>query len=459
MTYWEAIIPFLIIIPVAIWTKQVIPGLTLGLLVASYMVEPTLLGGITKATDYVISNLAKENKLYVIGFLYLFAGIINLVKVTGGIQGFIDVTSKKIKTRRQTFGLIWLTILGTFSSPNLRIVTVAPIIKVIQKRVDITKERLGFVIEATGLPIIALIPVATAFIGYMTGTIELALQSANLSGDPYKLFIQSIPYNFFSIVIIVLALPYTLIGHPTLNNNKKKKKEEAIEKVDEEFKSRPINLYIPVLTALVLSIFLSWWNGYQKTQGFFNAFIESNVSKSMFIAILITLMVTVILLLIERYPLKKIIDDFFYGSNNLMPAICIFALVWGLASATNDLQLSQFVAASLGWVPSYLVAPVVFLVGSLLAYFIGSSWGSWGLLMPIGLSMVKVSGIPIPILIGVVFASGTFGGLASPLSGTTIMMSKIMDMEIMQYSRYKLKHCIVPLILTTFGYFIIMFLL
>lgn len=98
----------------------------------------------------------------------------------------------------------------------MRVVTVAPIAKALQQMVSATKERLAFVIEATGLPIIALLPVATSFIGYMTTTIELSLKNAGLAGNPYNLFIQSLPYNFFSIIAILLAFVYTLFGHPKI---------------------------------------------------------------------------------------------------------------------------------------------------------------------------------------------------------------------------------------------------
>ncbi|WP_163531429.1 MULTISPECIES: Na+/H+ antiporter NhaC family protein [Halobacillus] len=85
--------------------------------------------------------------------------------------------------------------------------------------------------------------------------------------------------------------------------------------------SRPVNIFIPIITALILTIGLSWWDGYKKTGSMLDAFIKADVSKSMFIAILISLLVTFGLLLIEKYPLKKLFSYFFEGGNKLMPAI------------------------------------------------------------------------------------------------------------------------------------------
>ncbi|MDC3413202.1 Na+/H+ antiporter NhaC family protein [Terrihalobacillus insolitus] len=460
MNNWESIIPFLIIIPIAIWTKQVLPGLTLGLLAASYLVEPSLLGGIEKMTSYIIGSLAKEPKLQIIGFLYVFTGLVNMINMTGGIRGFIELTSEKIKTKKQAIFLIWITLLGTFISPSLRIVTIAPIMKQLQRKLDITKERVSFVIEASSLPVIALVPIATAFIGYMTSTIDVSLNDSE-DINAYAYFIKSIPFNFFSLIAIALALIYSIFQHPKMfgggeNNREKESVDHKTKNADTQEKtitdtdvdSKPMHLFIPLTLALVLSIFLSWWDGYQKTANVLQAFIEADVSKYMLIAIIITLFLAFVQFLIAKYPLQELVKAFFDGGNKLMPAFFLFALVWGLTLATNDLGLPNFITNTLGFIPSLFIPPITFIIGSILAYFIGSSWGSWGLLMPIGVSLAESSDISLSLMIGIIFACGTLGGLISPLSNTTVTIAKIMEMEIMEYSVYKIKHTIVPFVLS-----------
>lgn len=466
MSHWVSIIPFLVIVPMAIWTKQVIPSLAIGLLAGSYIVHPSILGGIEQSAHDIIINLASPNNLYIIGFLYLFAGIIQLIQVTGGIKGFTAATSKRIRTRKQAFWLTWLTVLGTFSAPTLRIVVVTPLIKALQARIPIRKERISFVIEATAVPIIALMPVGTAFIGYMTSTIALSLKNAHMSGSAYHLFIRSIPYNLFAIIGLVLAFLYTVFGHPHLGRGEQRPTQElarhdkavyenAHQAVADDLPSNPINLYLPIITAVVLTIGLSLWSGYQRTHRVMTALTHSNAAPAMFEAIVITLIITVVLMLIERFKLSRMINEFFTGGNNLMSAIFLFGLVWALASVTEQLGLAQFVAAALGWVPPILIAPAVFLLGSIFAYFIGSSWGSWGLLMPISVSLTHAASASLPVLIGVVFASGTFGALVSPFSSNTVTMAKVMGLDLIPYSQYKLRHSIIPMALATIGYFLL----
>ncbi|KGP74296.1 Na+/H+ antiporter NhaC family protein [Pontibacillus yanchengensis] len=463
MEHWESVIPFVVIIVFALWTKQVLPGLFIGLLIASLIVEGSFLGGMDAMSSYIITNLTKDTKIQVIGFLYIFAGIIQMTKMTGGIKGFIELVSNRIQTKKQAIFLSWLTLGGTFISPNLRIVTVAPIMNAIQNKLDVRKERLSFVIEATALPVIALIPIATAFIGYMTTTIELALENEEVSGDPYLYFLKSIPFNFFSITTIVLALVYSVVKHPKIYNQNEEQADE--KRVDEEgaedkdVRANVWNLVIPLFLAISLSVVLSWWDGYQQTPSMIQAFMKANVTKAMFHAILITLVITFLQHSMGRYSLKELLQYFFEGGNKLIPAFLLFALVWGLASATKDLGLSPFVTETLGVIPEAFIPPVTFLLGSVLAYFVGSAWGSWGLLMPIGVSLATTSDLPLALLIGIVFASGTVGGLVSPLSATTATMSKIMGFNTVTYSGYKLKHSAVPFVLSVILYGIVMLVL
>ncbi|MYL32153.1 sodium:proton antiporter [Pontibacillus yanchengensis] len=457
MEHWASVIPFVVIIVFALWTKQVLPGLFIGLLIASLIVEGSFLGGMDAMSSYIITNLTKDTKLQVIGFLYIFAGIIQMTKMTGGIKGFIELVSNRIQTKKQAIFLSWLSLGGTFISPNLRIVTVAPIMKAIQNKLDVKKERLSFVIEATALPVIALIPVATAFIGYMTTTIELALENTEISGDAYLYFLKSIPFNFFSITTIVLALVYSVVKHPKIYDQKDEHKKEEGQRNDEGAEDKGVranvwNLVIPLFLAISLSVLLSWWDGYQQTPSMIQAFMKANVTKAMFHAILITLVITFLQHSIDRYSLKELLQYFFEGGNKLIPAFFLFALVWGLASATKDLGLSSFVTETLGVIPESFIPPITFLLGSVLAYFVGSAWGSWGLLMPIGVSLATTSDIPLPLLIGIVFASGTVGGLVSPLSATTATMSKIMGFNTVTYSGYKLKHSAAPFLLSLILY-------
>lgn len=130
---WVSLLPFLVVIPIAILSKQVQPGLFAGLILGCYLKQPDLFGGIKTLISYITGNLVKPNNIRMIIFLYVFAGLISLTKMTGGIKGFVDLVGRKVKTKRAAMLLIWLSTLGTFNNPNFRIVTIAPIMKILKR--------------------------------------------------------------------------------------------------------------------------------------------------------------------------------------------------------------------------------------------------------------------------------------------------------------------------------------
>lgn len=455
--HWLFMVPFIVIIPIAVWTKQVVPALAAGLIAGAYVVHPSIFGGFRIASRYFIHDLSQPTNLYVLGFLYIFGGIVQWIKETGGIRGFTAVTTAHIRTRRQLFGLIWAMVIGTFSAPVLRIVTVAPLAQALEQRVAVKKSRLSFLIEGTGLPITVLLPVGTSYIGYMIATVALSLRNAHRPGNAYHLLLMSLPYNLFALLGILFAVGYTVFGHPRSSHPAARSphpKPQAPGTDAPPAPARPFNLYVPLVTAVAFTFFLPWWAGYQRTHAIIPAFFHTNVAEAMFVGIVLTLVLSLIFFLIQHFSLRDLMTYFFQGGNQLMEPIAIFALAWALASVSEQLGLAPFVTRALGWVPGPAVAPAVFLLGSLLAYVLGTSFGAWALIMPIGVSLAPTASVSLPVLIGAVFATGTFGELTSPFSGDTVTMAGLMGLKTVAYARYKLMHSLIPFGLATAGYFV-----
>ncbi|WP_027364522.1 Na+/H+ antiporter NhaC family protein [Desulfotruncus alcoholivorax] len=459
---WLSIIPFLMVIPVAIWTKQIIPGLTLGLITGAYLVDPSPLGGLQKMLFYIIQGLTHKNNLKIIIFLYLFSGLVEIIKIAGGIKGFAEMVSTRIKTKTGALVLTWFSTLGTFSTPTFRIVTITPILRSLLDRLKMPARELAYMIEVTSAPVIVMVPVATAFVGYMTSIIHLSLKNQGIASDAYALYIKSIPFNFFSISILLLGLYLSFFHHDEGNKvsateSKDTNKEDWHDchpVVAKDLPSKPLNLLVPLLLLLGLTFFVTWLDGYKKGRTIFQAFLNADVLEAMVIAALVTFFITVIFFTVQKIALTKIISHFIIGGNELMTVILLLAIVWGLTGVTDDLGFSKFVTQNTGWIPQLFVPPVLFLLGSFISYFIGSAWGTWGILMPLGISLGHVAHTSLPLVIGAVFASGTFGSFASPLSGDTVTITKIMDLPVLEYAKYKLKSALIAAGIASVLYFI-----
>ncbi|HET7628940.1 MAG TPA: Na+/H+ antiporter NhaC family protein [Bacillales bacterium] len=511
---WLCLIPFLVVIPISMLTKQVQPGLFVGLLVGSYLINPDWLGGLEQMIGYIADNIVVKNNIRIILFLYAFAGLIGMIKFTGGIKGFVHVVSKKVKTKKGAMLLTWLSTLGTFSEPDFRIVTVAPIMKAMKDRLNLSKRKIGYAIEFTANPVIAIIPVATAFVGYMVTVIGQALDAANIGGTPYLVYVRSIPFNFFSFVIILVGIYYSFFKKgdetdserleqaPSANTRARaaspmnpayetetseefgpdihnectgmyEQPTEADRKEREELKKqgrkdtpphadqqedlasshkayqketpiRPWNLILPITVFLSLTLFLSWWDGHRKTKGFFEAFIKSDMLGVMLTALLAAVLAALIFFIFQRFSVAQLTTHFIKGGNELLSVIVMLALIWALTAVSEDLGFSHYISGHVrGWIPDLFVAPSLFALGVVISYFIGSSWGTWGLLMPLGVTLAAESGTNILLAIGAVFASGTFGAFASPLSDNTVTTCTVLDMPVVAYARSKLKPALV----------------
>ncbi len=464
-----SIIPFLLVIPIAIYTRQVLAALIIGLLVGSYLVSPSLLGGIQTMLTYVVEALIDENNIRILVFLYAFSGLVGVIKYSGGIKGFVETASEKITTKKQALVLTYISTIGTFSAPTFRFVTIAPIMKALLTKVKMSTKELGFVIETTATPIIVLIPIATAFVGYMVSVIQISVENEGSQQDPYSLFIQSIPFNFFAIVIIFLGI-YLSFFHPSHTDaptqiNEKDVNEEQDDwhnchpAVAKELPTKPWNLLIPIILVISLTLFLTWWDGQETGSNFFQAFIRADVLQAMVVALIITVFISIVMLLFQKFKLSDIINSFIVGGNELMSVIVLLTIVWGLSSVTDDLGFSSFITAHTGWIPHAFITPLLFLFGATISYFIGSAWGTWGILMPLGVSLSFAADVSLPLVIGAVFASGSFGAFASPLSDDTVTIAKILGLSVIDYAKFKLKPALIAASITTVLYAVVPFMM
>lgn len=456
---WIALVPFLVVIIIAMWTKQVFPGLILGLIIGAYIMKPTILGGMELSIQYIVDSLTDINNLKIIIFLYMFSGLVGIMKASGGIKGFVELTSEKVNSKKEAIILTWLSTLGTFSAPSFRIVTIAPpIMKALLTKINMTRKELAFMIETSTQPVIVLIPIATASVGYMVSIIEMGIQNHGLNEDPYSIFIRSIPFNFFAITMIIVGTLFVFFRHnkADIHEDERDPDKITITKDDQsqELPANPWNLIIPVFLVISLTLFLTWFDGFRQGYSFPAAFIEADVLQAMVVALFITVLVSFLMQIIQRHSLKNMIHEFIEAGNNLMSVILLLAIVWALSSVTDQLGFSTFVTNNVDWIPHSLIPPVMFLIGAFVSYFIGSSWGgTWGgILMPLGFSLAQATDASLPLVIGAVFASGSFGSFASPLSDNTNTIANILGLDVITYAKYKLGPALIAVLISVILY-------
>jgi len=449
---WLSLLPFIIVISMSIWLKNILPGLVLGLLAGAFIVQTDLLAGAYQTVSYIVTTLSSGNNIKIIGFLYLFGGLVGMMNISGGIKGFSEWIGTRIKTERGLLGLIWLTLPFTFMMPMFRIMMIGPVVKSLIKKMNVPKQRVGLMMDISTESVIVLLPVATAFVGFMVSLVEGSIRKLQLNMSAYHVFLLSILFDFFAIVMLVIGILLTF-WNPAKRNLSRQRDHELLDEEGNEFhragiqkelslvKAQPWHLIFPVFLLLGLSLFLLWKDGIDKgAKTVFEAFSMADATFVMLLAVFVTLVLSFVFYIIRRQPLHEILFHFYDGGNQMMEAISLLVLIWSLTLSAEDLGFSKFISSTLGsFLPAFLTPVTIFVLGSLIGYFIGSSWGTWGLFMPLGMSLAVSTGASIPLTVGAVFASGAFGALTSPLGDTTITTASILDMPLVDYARFKLK--------------------
>ncbi|MEO6904075.1 MAG: sodium:proton antiporter, partial [Bacteroidia bacterium] len=146
---WLSILPPIITIVVAIWSKKIIPSLLIGLLAGCYFLNPTLTGGFETAVDQIVKTLTNTGSLQVLLFLYLFSGLMAIIKKSGGIKAFSDLADKHVKSERGALFLLWALIPVTFIDCGFRIVGAGSITRSLAEKNKIAKERFAFMLNNT----------------------------------------------------------------------------------------------------------------------------------------------------------------------------------------------------------------------------------------------------------------------------------------------------------------------
>jgi len=445
----------------SIWLKNILPGLVVGLLTGSFIVKPDLIEGAYHSVNYMVTTLSDSSNIKIIGFLYLFGGLVGMMNISGGIKGFSEWVGTKIHNERGLLGLIWFTLPFTFMMPMFRIMMIGPVVKNLVNKMKLSKAKVGLTLDISTESIIVLLPVATAFVGFMVSLVEGGIQELGLELTAYNVFLMSILFNFFAIVMLLIGIIQTLWNPRKKNGDKKNAKQfeeqeheyhrVGIKKELSMVKAQPWNLIVPVFLLLGLSLFLLYLDGTAKgADTVFEAFSVADATFVMLLSVFITLVLSFVFYVARRQKLGELLYHFYDGGNQMMEAISLLVLIWALTLSAEDLGFSAFISSTLGtFLPASLTPAAIFVLGSTVGYFIGSSWGTWGLFMPLGMTLAVATGGSIPLTVGAVFASGAFGALTSPLGDTTITTASILDLPIVEYARYKLKISVIGAVIAT----------
>lgn len=409
---WISILPAVVTILLALGTKNILPSLAVGWLVGGFIKGKGFLEGFQVSVEAFTKNLSQVNNIYVLLFLYLFSALIYLVRRAGGLKAFTKWLETYIKSPRGVLWALWGLIPFTFIDCGFRVVATGSILSEPARKHKILPERLALMLNNTAGPLVELIPIGTTFVAYNLGLIQDGLRASGQDDQSaYAILLKSIPLEFFSLALLIATFALIFFSKAKDQGHKQNlsapQKHKAQEEDEPELKPRIVNLVLPLLLVVGLSLVL---------------FTQMPPAQGMLVALLVAGVFSCILFLLQGYPLKTLSADVIQGGNQIISTLAILALAWPLAQLSRDLGVADLIQGLMGNHPSVVWMPVMaYFVTGALTYFIGSSWGAQALVMPVAIPLIVSGQGSVPLMVAAVLSGGSFGDVTSPISGMTNM--------------------------------------
>ncbi|MBQ1474318.1 MAG: Na+/H+ antiporter NhaC family protein [Ruminococcus sp.] len=427
-----ALLPPIIAIGLALITKEVYSSLAIGIVVGGLMYANF---DVLKAMDAITSDgliTAVSDTAGIFIFLVELGIIVALINKAGGSRAFGTWAAKHIKTR--TGAMLATFVLGVliFIDDYFNCLTVGSVMRPVTDGHKVSRAKLAYLIDATAAPVCMIAPVSSW---------AAAVASYAEDGQGLKLFITAIPYNFYSlltfvfiIAICVMGFDYGSMAMHEYNAQFKDDLYTTGERVDKELENEGVNpngkvidLILPVLVLIGVSVFALVYNGgILDGVSFIDAFGDTDATVGLPWAGAIALVFTIIYLMLRRIvTFKEAMEQVPKGFFAMVPPILILTFATALKNMTTLLGAKYFVAYMMNGAAASLqnfLPAIIFLVACLLAFATGTSWGTFGILIPIVLSIFPSGELQV-IGISACLAGAVCGDHCSPISDTTIMSS------------------------------------
>jgi Na+/H+ antiporter NhaC len=434
-TFW-ALIPAIVAIALALITKEVYSSLFVGIVIGGIFYAIDAASGFSGFfthifSDGMIAQLSDSWNVGILVFLVVLGIMVALMNKAGGSQAFGRWAKKHIKSKVGVQCATVLLGIMIFIDDYFNCLTVGSVMKPVSDKFKVSKEKLAFLIDATAAPICIIAPIsswAAAVAGFVSE-----------GENGFTLFCSAIPFNFYAILTIIMVLSMIFMKFEFGEMSKYEKAAEVMNSLadedDEEdsSKGKVIDLVMPIFLLILFCVI-----GMIYTGGFFdveagnyhniiNSFADCDASVGLVLGSFAAFILTIVFYLCRKIiSFKDCMSCVPDGFKAMVPAILILTLAWTLKAMTDSLGAADYVAGLVAGSAEglqFFLPAIIFIIGCFLAFATGTSWGTFGILIPICIAIFPV-GNPLRIIsISACMAGAVCGDHCSPISDTTIMAS------------------------------------
>lgn len=491
------VLPPLVSIVLAFLTKNVVVSLFIGTITGCIMLQlngfniiTALTQGFIDFTYRALNSLADPWNAGIILQVLVIGGVIHLVAKMGGAKAIAEALARKAKTVKSAQLTTWLLGLAVFFDDYANSLIVGPIMRPVTDKLGVSREKLAFVIDATAAPIAGLAIIST-WIGLEVGLIGDALKSVGIQADGFGVFLETIPYRFYNILIlafvVISAITLREFG-PMLKAERRARRGEVLSTTEissdsedlepiEGIKLSVWNAIIPIGVLIVSSLIGFYYSGWVTIMGgedlaiieLMNntpfsfagiqaAFSNADASVVLFQSALLATIVALILGVSRKiFTISEGIGIWIEGMKGLLITGVILILAWSLSSVIKELGTASYLVGVLSdAIPAFLLPAIIFILGSIIAFATGTAYGTMGILMPLAIPLafaINPEWNFVIVSTSAVLTGAIFGDHCSPISDTTILSSTGAGCDHIEHVRTQIWYAVfVGIVTVLFGY-------
>lgn len=488
---WFTLVPPLVSIILAFVTKNVIISLFIGIFSGAYVLHLAtinsffaIIQAFLSVVDYALTSLADPWNAGIILQVLTIGGLIALMTKMGGAKAVASALSNKAKGPKSAQVITWILGILMFFDDYANSLIVGPVMRPVTDEKHVSREKLAFIVDATAAPIAGIALIST-WVGYEVGLIKEGYEAIGQTVNAYGIFVQTLPYRFYNFLMLAFVLATILLLKefgPMLNAEKKARNrtlydEDELNMVSskeidemepaEGTKLSIWNMIIPIGTLIVAAFVGFYFNGYNaiiengeaaaiavlkanplSLLAIQEAFGASDASIVLFQAALLASLVAMTMGVSQKtFTWGEAVDTWINGMKSLIITGAILLLAWSLSAVIRELGTAEFLVSLLSdTMPVFLLPSIVFILGSIISFATGTSYGAMGILMPLAIPLsAALSNNPDFIIIttGAVLTGAIFGDHCSPISDTTILSSMGAGADHLEHVKTQLLYAIV----------------
>lgn len=446
---WLTILPPIIAISIAIWKKEVVLALLLSILSSEFLLALTNKGSLLltpiNTAERIVSTVGNAGNARILIFSLLVGALLAFIRDSGGVAAMVNklISSGVANTKRRVGSITMFTGIAVFIESNLSVLTAGILARGLFDKFKMSRARLAYVIDSTSAPVCILILLNGwgAYIIALLSTYELAQ-------NPLEILWSTLPYNIYAwltLVVVAYTIAADKVHGPML------KAEQTLESTDSNIEitkaSKSRYMLVPMLVMVGGMLGFMFWTG----NGDLTA---GSGSKSVLYATFLACIVAYLMLILaKKTDHHGAFKMGFKGMGELLPLVSIVLLSITLGASLKELGTGIFVASLVGdYLSIYLILPMLFIAGGIISFTTGTSWGTFAILIPIGMPLVESLGLPPELVLAAILGGGIFGDHCSPISDTTAISSLAAGCDLLTHVKTQLPYALAVGFVTILGY-------